>query len=167
MYMLLVTLAWLVGVHDELVGTGRVYRVGTGRVYRVGNTGYPAPRQVQHPQGHPDSEAGPGSPRGWSGWSGWPSPLDRWAPAVPGTTLRARSVPLQGPPCTWPCSPGKGRDYGYISVKLVKTAKCHRKSRKRPPVVPIFQNGSKKSPLDFLGFPLLLAFSPKELMVPF
>ena len=38
---------------------------------------------------------------------------------------------------------------------------------KRPVIVPISQNGSEKSPLDFLRFPFLAAFSHKELMVPF
>ena len=35
---------------------------------------------------------------------------------------------------------------------------------KRPPIVPIFKNGSQKSPLDFLRFPHSGAFSHKELM---
>ena len=38
---------------------------------------------------------------------------------------------------------------------------------KRPAIVPIFQNGLQKSPLEKLGFPFSLAFSHKELMVPF
>ena len=64
-------------------------------------------------------------------------------------------------------SSGKGRDYGYILRKLVKTAKCHRKVSIRPAVVPVCQNGVGKSPLEFLRFPIWLAFSHKELMVPF
>ena len=49
-------------------------------------------------------------------------------------------------------------------VKLVKTAMCHQNMLKRPVIVPILQNRSRKSPLDFLGFPFLPAFSHKELM---
>ena len=49
-------------------------------------------------------------------------------------------------------------------VKLVKTAKCHQNMSKRPVLVPIFQNGSRKSPLKILRFPFSVAFSPKELM---
>ena len=69
-----VSQAWLVGVHDELVGCGPGYGyVGTGWVYRVGNTGTPsspAPRTYTAKQPH-DSGAGPGTPlQGvWSGWS--------------------------------------------------------------------------------------------------
>ena len=50
------------------------------------------------------------------------------------------------------------------SIKLVKTAKCHQNSSKRPVIVPIFKNGLGKSPLEFLGFLFWPAFSPKELM---
>ena len=32
---------------------------------------------------------------------------------------------------------------------------------------PYIQNGVQNSPLEILRFPILLAFSPKELMVPF
>ena len=59
---------------------------------------------------------------------------------------------------------GKGRDSGTFPGKLVKTTKCHQKSTKRPAIVPIFQNGLQKSPLDFPRFPYLAAFSHKELM---
>ena len=58
----------------------------------------------------------------------------------------------------------KGRDYDLISVKLVKTAKCHHKIPKRPVIVPIFKNRLGKSPLGFLRFPYCQAFSHKELL---
>ena len=48
-------------VHAVSVGTGCGPGVGTGWVYRVGNTGSPSAKDV-HPQGDPDSGAGPGSP---------------------------------------------------------------------------------------------------------
>ena len=58
----------------------------------------------------------------------------------------------------------KGARFHDISIKLVKTLKCHRNVSKRPVIVPVFKNGLGKSPLDFLGFLYLLAFSHKELM---
>ena len=74
---------------------------------------------------------------------------------------------LWSPPCPEPCYPAlqpKGRDSMTFLIKLVKRAKCHRICLKRPVIVPIFQNGVKKSPLGFLGFLFLPAFSHKELM---
>ena len=73
-----------------------VYRVGTGRAIPVpGSTTQPPARG-----GHQTSEAGPGSPQGWSGWVWGPGVLGMGTAAgtAPETTLRARSVPL-GPPC--------------------------------------------------------------------
>ena len=82
-------------------------------------------------------------------------------------TLRARSPP-PGAGVPWEGSGlSKGRDYGPEAGNLVKTTKCHRKVSKRPVIVPISQNGSEKSPLEILRFLFLVAFSHKELMVPF
>ena len=66
-------------------------------------------------------------------------------------------------PASWPI----WRELTSISRKLVKTAKCQPNMSKRPVIVPIIQNGVQKSPLDFLGFLFSVAFSHKELMVPF
>ena len=84
-----------------------------------------------------------------------------------------RNPPLRGPVAAQaPWGPGslvpprssKGRDSSTFPIKLVKTAKCHRKVFKRPVIVPVFQNGPQKSPLGFPGFPFSSAFSHKELM---
>ena len=58
----------------------------------------------------------------------------------------------------------KGRELRSFPRKLVKTAKCHQNASKRPRLVPIFQNGSEKSPLGILRFPFWASFSHKELM---
>ena len=94
-----VTSAWLVGVHDELVGARYGTRVGIpGWVIRVGNTGS-GTCQGPLPQGPPDSEAGPVTPcrgGGVGGQEGRPvDPFPRSPSPLP--TLRARSVPV-GPP---------------------------------------------------------------------
>ena len=81
-------------------------------------------------------------------------------PAGPG---RYSPAPGRGLPGS-SSSSRSGRDMDLFSVKLVKTAKCHQKVTKRPSLVPIFQNGSRKSPLDILGKPFCSAFSHKELM---
>ena len=141
-------------------------RVGyTGWVSRVAIPGTHRGRSDTR-KVHPDSGAGPGRPcRGRE----WVVRVDR--------PRRTVGAPVR--PCTHPpgpvgaCSPSlvqdlppraKGRDSGPILVKLVKTAKCHQKVTKRPRLVPIFQNGLQKSPLEIPGFPFWPAFSPKELM---
>ena len=86
---------------------------------------------------------------------------------APAPTLRARSAPCRDLPGAGPSPRAKGRELRSFPRKLVKTAKCHQKTSKRPTLVPIFQNGSQKSPLDFLRFPILAAFSHKELIGPF
>ena len=82
-------------------------------------------------------------------------------------TLRARSgsraLPGRGLRLAASWDP-YGRDSSPFSIKLVKTMKCHQKVSKRPSLVPNSQNGSKKSPLDFLRIPFSAAFSHKELM---
>ena len=87
--------------------------------------------------------------------------------AAPGPPLRGPVSALWALPCPGPseCRPWPiGRDSMTFLIKLVKTAKCHQNVSKRPPLVPIFQNGSQKSPLEILRFPYSAAFSPKELM---
>ena len=84
----------------------------------------------------------------------------RTTPAGPGRSLWA--LPVLGPlKCRlWAI----GRDSMTFLRKVVKTTKCHQKVSKRPRLVPVSQNGSKKSPLEILRFPLWRAFSHKELM---
>ena len=89
------------------------------------------------------------------------------APGRPVPPLRGPVGALQAPPCTSSSKPAswpKGRDLTSFLGNLVKTRKCRLKVSKRPLIVPICQNGSRKSPLEILGFPFSLAFSPKELM---
>ena len=144
---------------------GWVYWVGT----RVGYTGCTT-QPPRFARGEvPTAEGGPRKPcRGWSGWSGARTDRRLYGPWYhPSGPVG----PLQGPPCTrvlgnaasWPI----GRDLTSFLVKLVEMTKCRQKSCKRPVIVPIFQNGSEKSPLEILRFPIYVAFSHKELMVPF
>ena len=138
---------------------GRVY----GWVYRRGNTGYPATRDPS--RAHPRQRSGPRKTLQGSGVGGLgcasPGPV---RPSGPAPTLRARSVPL-GPSLVQDLPPrAKGRDSTSFLIKLVKRTKCHQKVIKRPVIVPNLKNGSQKSPLDFPGFPIWPAFSPKELM---
>ena len=148
---------------------GGAGRVGVPRwVYRVGNTGYyraptnPALKSTRRPatagsgpspQGRVGRKQGAG-PGGDGGWDG------------PGTTP-AGPVGSQDPPCTgtsqiaasWPIRARfhlifyKVSQKAGVSPKYVEKA-CHS---------PCLQNGSQKSPLDFLGFPYSAAFSHKEL----
>ena len=143
---------------------GGVYRVGT----RVGNTG------VQH-QGpdiakgaDPDSEAGPGSPRG-AGVGGLGLRNTPGPPTQP-PTLRARSVPA-GPPW-WlgglftASGPIRAR-FDLISQEVSQNGQVSPEKRKKACHSPYIQNGLEISPLDFLRFPFWPAFSHKELLVPF
>ena len=66
-----------------------------------------------------------------------------------------------------PYQASKGRHFTLFTVKLVRRTKCHQNTSKRPPIVPIFKTGSESHLLIFPGFPFRLAFSHKELMVPF
>ena len=81
-------------------GTGPGWYQGGvyGWVYRVGNTGSPSqvPRLLEEvPR---TSEAGPGSPRGWSGWVlGAGRTGDRPVRAQPLYHHSLRSGPLQAP----------------------------------------------------------------------
>ena len=91
----------------------------------------------------------------------YPSPgTSAPTPSGPGRPSR----PLQGRGSLVLLEQALGRDSGHISVKLVKTTKCHRIVSKRPVIVPICQNGLRKSPLEIPRFPISVAFSHKELM---
>ena len=153
----------------------RVYGVGTaGWVYRVGiQGGYRGglyrvlPSQLLEEQTR--QRSGPRKP--CRGWSGWPGAAD--APADgdgPVPTLRARSVPL-GPPwyrtlqmsASWPI----WARFDLISCKVSQNLIVSPEYDEKASHSPYFQNGLRKSPLDFLGFPYSLAFSHKELIGPF
>ena len=146
---------WLQHGHAALGGT----RVGyTGWVIRGAIPGTYRPLE----SGVPDSEAGPGSPSragvGGLGCSARPSPRTH-PPGPVGTP--AGSLPGSGPlPASWPI----GARFNLISYKVsqkgIESPEKHEKACHSP----CFQNRPGKSPLGFLGFPLFLAFSHKELM---
>ena len=124
--------------------------------------GHPATQLPRAKGGPSDSEAGPVGLQGRSGWSLGPE-YHLVRPSL--RPHHSRPCRPSGPaPLGLSLSSGKGRDSRSILIKLVKTAKCHRKVFKRPVIVPNLQNGLKKSPLDFPGFPFYVAFSHKELM---
>ena len=143
-----------------------------GWVYRVGNTGTyrPAicpraevPTASQRPQGAGPALQGQG---GLDAGGDRPLRVTRYPGTSgdhPAGSGRYSPAPGRGLPVT-SSSSGKGRDSTSFLIKLVKTAKCHQKVSKRPTLVPDFQNGSRKSPLDFLGNTFSPAFSHKELM---
>ena len=91
--------------------------------------------------------------------------------AVQAPTMRARSVSLQEPslvpaPLTAASWPIRAR-IDPISCKVSQNGQVSPKNMQKASRSPYSQNGLKKSPLEFLGFPLFVAFSHKELMVPF
>ena len=71
------------------------------------------------------------------------------------------------------CSPSKaaswpiGARIDLISRKLSQNGVVSPKYLEKACHSPYVQNGSRKSPLEFLRFPFSRAFSHKELMVPF
>ena len=151
--------------------SGRVLHAGwvSGWVYRVGNTGSQA-LPSSRARKSPVQRSGPRSllqGGGVGGTGDWARVLvyggrGRLYPHPSGPV-----GPLQALPGIYPRNAHLGpirRDSTSFPRKLVKTAKCHRKVSKRPVIVPILQNGSEKSPLDFLRFPFITAFSHKELM---
>ena len=78
----------------------------------------------------------------------------------------ARSLlprPWRGLPGTCLSSQQKER-FHVISCKVSQNREVSPKYDEKACHAPYLQNGSQKSPLDFLGFPIWLAFSPKELM---
>ena len=121
---------------------------------------------VQYPPSHParcsrstpeaDSEAGPGSPRGWSGWSAGCGRT--WCSAA-GTGISPPSGPGQSGqpafPGIYPRNAASGpiwRDLGQYTRKLVKTAKCRPKITKRPVIVPVSYLASRSHLLNFPDF---------------
>ena len=142
-------------------------RVGTGVGYGdwVGRGGgipvHPASCKAEGP----DSEAGPGGPLQGSGVGG----QDLQRARAPGPPLPAvgpaslswvspRAIPASGPiRARYEVNSSKVSQKDEVSLKYVEKA-CHS---------PCFQNTLRKSPLEILRFPLLAAFSPKELMVLF
>ena len=138
-------------------------RVGYGE--RVGR-GRGIPGTHLHRARSPaDSEAGPVTPcRGVEWVVSWAGACPGYHPAgpvsqpaglpVPRTRLHAASQPIRA----------------RLTSILVKLSQNHEVSTEyvqKASHSPYSQNGLVKSPLDFLGFPILLAFSHKELMVPF
>ena len=137
---------------------GGVYRVGTGEGY----TGV-LPSYLE--SGGPDSEAGPGALQGRSGWSGVQRP-----PVQPQTHPPGPVGPLQGPPWSGPSLPASWpirATFHLFYCKVSQNDEVSTKFDEKACHSPYFQNGLGSSPLDFLRFPFLLAFSDKELMVPF
>ena len=135
---------------------------GTGWVQGRGNTG------VQHTaRGEVNpSEAGPVRllQGAWSGWG-----LSSGAPS-PGTTTpcgRARfavpGLPHGQNPASWPIT----ARIDLFLWKVSQNAGVSPKYVNKACLSPYFQNGLRKSALEFLGFPFSVAFSHKELMVPF
>ena len=96
------------------------------------------------------------APEPLQGWSGWSCCSVR--PAVPGPTLRARSVPCRPLPGPGPPSPGYAasgpirRDSMTFLVKLVKTTECHRNMSMRPVIVPNSKTDLKCRLLKFWDF---------------
>ena len=129
-----------------------------GGLYRVY---YPAAAQ-----GGPETAKRARKPcRGWSGGlrAGCVSQGVRGLFLDP--TLRARSA------CSLPGSRARLAALGPIRARFQSIlSKVSQNSEVSPKYVkkayhsPYFQNGSIKSPLDFLGFPFLPAFSHKELI---
>ena len=137
-----------------------------GWVYREGYTGYYPPTA----QGRTHtSEAGPGSPAGAGvgGYGAWVRVQGVRRRDGPGPTLRVRSVTLCPP---WSrtsqnaaSGPIKARFQSFL-YKVSQKAEVSPKSTQKASHSPYIQNGLQKSPLDFLRFPFLRAFSHKELM---
>ena len=139
------------------------YWVGAGEGipgrYWGGYTGYYPASLKAEPR---YSGAGPGSPTGAGVGGIW---VQR-PPELPGTTLRARSVPcgaLPVPgtsPASWPIV----ARFDLISQIISQNGKVSPEKCQKAYVSPCFQNWLQKSPLDFLRFPYSESFSHKELM---
>ena len=85
-------------------------------------------------------------------------------------TLRARSVHPVALPGTIPLGMPPLGQYGEISALFSKVSQNDEVSPKyvhKASHSPYIQNGSQKSPLGFLRFPISVAFSHKELIGPF
>ena len=147
-----------------MVRTGWVYRVGNREVYPPS---HPATLLEEDPRSR--QRSGPRKP--CRGWSGWPAGSGRTRCSAAGTAISPPSGPGRSSPASPPWDmPLECRLWANMARfqsfywKLsqndeVSTKKCEKASHS-----PYFQNGCQKSPLGFLGFPYLRAFSHKELM---
>ena len=127
-----------------------------GWVYRVGIPGWQYGVLPSHRARRVHTQrSGPRRPcRGRSGWGMGPGACLQWCSAA-GTGI----PPLRGPvgtlrvppwiPSQNAASRPKGRDYTPFLRNLVKTAKCHPKSMKRPVIVPVSKTALKSHLLIF------------------
>ena len=72
--------------------------------------------------------------------------------------------PLQGPPWGWVLSPSKRARLRSHFLKVRQNGQVSPKYHEKASRSPYSQNGSRKSALEILRFPLWPAFSCKELM---
>ena len=116
------------------------------------------------------SEAGPGIPSPAGGGVEWV--VHAWdRPLRVSRCVRLVPYPPCGPGRAWEALPGRGPGSSgkrarlrTLFSKVSQNDEVSPKVSKRPVIVPILKNGSRKSPLDFLRFPSEPAFSHKELM---
>ena len=145
---------WVPGLGTRVGIPGWVYRVGiqgcTTQPLREGSRQRSGPRRLLQGAGVGGLE--PGIPQ-----------YARTHPCGARSALWA-SLVLPGPvAASWPIRARFDlNSHVYCQNDEVSPKSVHKAYRS-----PYFQNGLQISPLDFLGFPYLLAFSPKELMVPF
>ena len=103
--------------------------------------------------------------RARSGWS-----EGRVRPSCRNPPLRGPVGPMLGPPWFLHLSPGNAASWPIKARLRVKLSKVSQNAEVSPKSVekayhsPYSQNRLQKSPLDFLRFPILQAFSHKELM---
>ena len=140
--------------------------MGTGWVWLGGIPGGVLPSHTARGEVQQTGEAGPGRPcRG----------LEWWSAGARANRRRGRaSGPPCGPgrvPCTLPVQiPSECRLLAYMArfnlilLKVSQNNEVSPKSVHKASHSPYIQNGLQKSPLGFLRFPFLAAFSPKELM---
>ena len=142
-------------------------RVGYGTRWVPGR-GIPVPSQLLARRSQ-NQRSGPGSPCQGAGVVGSGAGCAR----VPRPT-HSGPLDLRGP-LRWsgPSPRAKAASWSIrarfhlISIKVSQNDGVSPKYVEKACHSPCFQNGSRKSPLDFLGFPYSSAFSHKELMVPF
>ena len=146
------------------IACGAVY--GLGRVYgwvpgRAIPGYYPAvPHRARNPAA--DSEAGPGSPAGAGvGGQQLGGRVSQYPPSGPGRSLQA--LPGTGTRLHAASGPIRAR-FSVFLVKYSQNDEVSPKSVQKACHSPCFQKRVQKSALDFLRFPILVAFSHKELM---